>query len=229
MNLKTHKSSKLFYGTYLYKLQVRTPVSILFTKPQNSSIDYKKYNGMLGLFGSKNELNITRWKIATRQNLVDAKVILDKLISTNVDYKLRCEAYSLVIYANDEDLLASIADGLSFECRAKIWKPEKTAEEFLLTNKNIVISKNPVEFPYKVYLKHDSSKQSYDALVKWLTANPEKCKVGRSTLENLENNYYFSGNYFYVKDLKVLMIIEMVAGKIIGRIDKVIHIDDIDK
>jgi hypothetical protein len=184
---------------------------------------------MIILLDNKNEVSITRWKNATRQNLVDAKAILDKLMATDVDYKLRCEAYSLVIYSNNEDTLTDIANDLSYECRAKLWKPEKTAEEFLLNNKNTVVSKNPVEFPYKVYLKHDSSRQSYDALVKWLNSNTDKCRVGRSTLQNLENNYYFSGNYFYVKDTKVLMIIEMVAGKIIGKIDKVIHIDDIDK
>jgi hypothetical protein len=110
-----------------------------------------------------------------------------------------------------------------------LWKPEKSAEQFLLDNKNMVVSKNPVDFPYKVYLKNDSTQDNYDALVKWLTHNTDKCRVGKSTLSNLENNYYFGGNYFYVKDTKVLMVIEMVAGKIVGKVDKVIHIDDIDK
>lgn len=229
MNLKTYNSTKLFYSTYLYKLQVRTPLSILFTRPTKGVVNYKQYNELVTQFGSRNEINVNRWKIAVRQNIVDAKTILDKLIFTDVDYKLRCEAYSLVIYSNDEQLLISIADDLSFECRTKLWKPEKTAEDFLLNNKNMIVSKTPVEFPYKIYLKHDSSQQNYDALVKWLTNNPDKCKVGDATLSNLANKYYFSGNYFYVKDLKVLMVIEMVAGKIIGKIDKVIHIDDIDK
>ena len=184
---------------------------------------------MVMQFGSKNEINITRWKIATRQNLVDAKAILDKLFGTQSNFKLRCEAYSLVIYSNDEDLLTATADELSFECRAKLWKPEKSAERFLLDNKNMIVSKNPVEFPYKVYLKHDSTHENYSSLLKWLTHNNDKCKVGRQTLSNLEMKYYVGGNYFYVKDTKVLMIIEMVAGKIIGKVDKVIHIDDIDK
>jgi hypothetical protein len=202
---------------------------VLFTKYTNDKPNYKKYNSMIEQLGSKNEINVTRWKNASRQNLIDAKTILDKIIPSEVDYKLRCEAYSLVIYTNDEDFLIDIAKDLSFECKAKMWKPEKHAEDFLRNNKNTVVSKSLVEFPYKIYLKHDVKNSNYGALVKWLNNNTDKSKIGKTSLQNLENNFYIGGNYFYVKDLKVLMIIEMVAGKIIGKVDKVIHIDDIDK
>ncbi len=230
MYLKTYNSTKTFYGTYLYKLQVRTTLSSVFYKSaKRKNLDYTVYNSYLVDLGSKNEVKISRWKTVTRQQFIDAKVILDLLIGTDVDYKLRCESYSLSVYSNDCEFLENIAKGLSYDAKPKLWKPEKTAEEFLVNNKNVIVSNKPVEFPYKVYLKSDYAQKNYNALVKWLAANKDKSKVGQFTLSNLENGCYITGNYFYVKDLKVLMIVEMVAGKIISKIDNVVYIGDIDK
>jgi len=228
--MKTYNSTKTFYGTYLYKLQVRTSLSFLFYgSTQTKKPDYSVYNSHVDELGSKNELKINRWRTATRQQFVDARIILDCIINSDVEFKLRCESYSLSIYTNDCEFLEKIAEDLSFDARAKLWKPEKSAEDFLTNNKNVIVSSKPVDYPYKVYLKSDYTQKGYDALVKWLKSNTDKSKVGHNTLYNLEHGCYITGNYFYVKDLKVLMIVEMVAGKVISKIDNVVYIGDIDK
>lgn len=174
-------------------------------------------------------IQLNRWKIATKDDVENAESILNKLIKTESDFKLRCESYSLSIYTNDLTLLEKIADGVTYTARAMIWKPEERAIEFLLKNKDMSVSTKPVEFPYRIHLKSDLNRTNYDALVKWIEGNKDKVKIGRWCLTALKSGAWITGNYFYLKDLKTVTIIEMIAGKIINKIEIIKHIDEVDK
>lgn len=228
MYSKVSKTQKLFYGTYLYKIQFKTPLGTAFRMSRTTKkLSYKRYDELMKQLGSNHETKITRWKIVTRLQLNEAKSVLDILNNTKIDFKIRSEAYSLSVYSNDLTLLDQIENQIGMAAKAILFRPLEGSEEYLLTNKDVMVTKNPSEFNYKVVLKNKHG--NYDALVHWLTENPDKAKAGASTLRNLRESNHFSGNYFFVKDPKVLMIVEMIAGKIVNKIEKVIHIDDIDK
>ena len=227
MPSKTYKSTKLFYDAYLYKLQVRTTISNVFRPHYNKEIRRDTLDEYISISGpKKQDVNVTRYKIVTYESLTDATHIMNVLLDSAEDFKVRCESYSLIIYTNDLSLLERIADGVSDYSRCKIWRPIVGSEEYLLTNKSIVVTDKEIKYEYKLYLKNGSNTTT---LVNWIKKNSDKAKIGESTLYALENEYYVNGNYFYVKDSKVLIMAEMVAGKLISKIEKFVHITDLDK
>lgn len=229
MSLKISTSKKLFHSAYLYKLQVRTPISSVFYKKKNNKHTFEYLDKLRNLLSDKGLVQINRWKSANVDDINNAESILKKLVETDSDYRVRCESYSFSIYTNDLNLLQNIGNDLTYTARARIWKPDDKAIDFLLNNKEASVSSKPVEYPYKIYLKSDMNGTNYDALVKWLTNNTEKAKVGKWCLINLQQRHWITGNYFYIKDLKTLTIIEMIAGKIISKVETITHIDDVDK
>ena len=224
---KTYKSNKLFYDAYLYKLQVRTTISNVFKPNYNKEIRRDDLDTYISVSGTeKQDVNVSRYKVVTHISMMDANHIMNELLDSTEDFKVRCESYSLIIYTNNIDLLERISSGVSADSRCKIWKPPIGSEEVLLDNKRIVITNKDIEYEYRLYLKNGSNPS---ALVNWIKKNPEKAKIGDSTLNSLANNYYVNGNYFYVKDSKVLIMVEIIAGKLISKIEKFVHIDDLDK
>ena len=224
---KKYNSNKLFYDTYLYKLQVRTTISSVFRHNKNKEIHRDKLDKLIKLSGpSKESVKISRYKIAAYETMMSASHIMNELQCTTEPFKVRCESYSLIIYANDMDLLDRIMVNLDDSANCKIWTPIVGSEQFLLANRSVSVSKNPVDFKFRCFLKHGTNT---GALLNWIKNNPEKAKIGSSTLNALERGYYITGNYFYVKDEKVLMMAEMVGGKLISKIEKIVHIGDLDK
>ena len=222
MPSKTYKSTKLFYDAYLYKLQVRTTISNVFRPNHNKEIFRDRLDEYIAASGpSKQDVNVTRYKMVSYESLSDATHIMNVLLGSDEEFKVRCESYSLIIYTNDLSLLERIADGVSEYSRCKIWRPLIGSEDYLLSNKSIIVTDKDIVYEYKLYLKNGSNTST---LVNWIRKNPDKAKIGEHTLNSLENNYYVTGNYFYVKDSKVLIMVEMVAGKLISKIEKFVHI-----
>ena len=58
----------------------------------------------------------------------------------------------------------------------------------------------------------------------WLIANSDKSRVGDKTLVSIQQGYV-SGSYFYVRDEKILIIVQMLIGNTIQRIDKLVYIE----
>ena len=222
MPSKTYKSTKLFYDTYLYKLQVRTTISSVFRPNHNKEIRRSGLDDYITASGpTKQDVNVTRYKMVTYEALSDATHIMNVLLDSDEEFKVRCESYSLIIYTNDLSLLERIAAGVGYYSRCKIWRPVIGSEEYLLSNKSIIVTDRDIPYEYKLYLKNGSNTNN---LVNWIKKNPDKAKIGWHTLNSLENNYYVNGNYFYVRDSKVLIMVEMVAGKLISKIEKFVHI-----
>lgn len=227
MPLKTYKSTKLFYDAYLYKLQVRTTISNVFRPNHNREIRRDTLDEYVSISGpKKQEVQVSRYKMVTYESMMDASHIMNELLDSDEDFKVRCESYSLIIYTNDISLLEKISNGVSEYARCKIWRPLNGSEDYLLSNKSIIVTDKEIEYEYKLYLKNGSNTTT---LVSWIKKNPDRAKIGQATLYALENDYYVNGNYFYVKDSKVLIMVEMVAGKLISKIEKFVHITDLDK
>ena len=51
----------------------------------------------------------------------------------------------------------------------------------------------------------------------------DKCKAGPKFIDLVANNGYVNGMYFYVRDEKVLQLVQLIIGGNIRRIDKFIN------
>jgi hypothetical protein len=206
-------------------------LAFIFASFRNSSKDRLSYakqtiSELQQYYDQGNPLEITVWRTKKRVSVLEfeqAKNIL-KLLETHQDWRVRVEcSHYLQIYGSDE----SLVDGFVKNCKPKeIFKPEPGTENFLLLNIDTAVVKNPSEYEYRVYLKGGKMDTSF---ANWLKANRDKSKVGDLTLRNIENGWYLSGNYFYVRDDKVLTIVRMLIGHNVRRVEKLIYKGDIDK
>jgi hypothetical protein len=226
---KTLNSEKLFYSQYLYKLHIRTPLSHVMRSHPTRGVTAGALNTLKVAMGNNDTIKVGRFKTAYRSQIEDCDKIIEHLKGKQSEFKVRCEMYSLIIYTNNLSLLDQIAKDTSIDTPCVLWAPVPGSETFLSGNINTIVSKKPTAYEYKVTLKYGSSSVHKTALAAWVRNNPDKAKAGSTVLRNLENDYYVGGNYIYVKNTSCLSIIEMIVGSGIGKIEKIVYINDIDK
>jgi hypothetical protein len=56
----------------------------------------------------------------------------------------------------------------------------------------------------------------------------DKIRIGEQCLDNMSVGWV-DGNYFFVRDEKVLMLVRMMIGDSITRIERQVYQDDLDK
>lgn len=233
-SLRLCETKKLHYGKYLYKLVLANSLNTIFrTELQKDGhlgfarkmIDrltesYRKGEPILEKrFRHTREVDIEEY--------FDAKDIYSCLKGMT-DYKVRVDPWrSLIIYSNDRDSLLKIANKIR-KNNIEFWEPNPESIQFLLTKNNVIVSDVPVTFPYKITLGRSRTGNTAD-LANWLKHNTDKSKVGDKALAEFERNGYCDGLYFYVRDKKVLMLVQVMIGSKIRRVDKLVYKGDLDK
>jgi len=101
------------------------------------------------------------------------------------------------------------------------WEPNPETIQALSSEKNAIIVNKPPQYEYKVTL---GNKKGVAALAEWIERNPKLASMGIRAKEGCRNEDYVYGYYFHVRDLKTLLIIQMIAGDNIRRIDKFVYI-----
>lgn len=228
---KLRKTTKLHYGKYLYKAAFLNTLSFAFSSYKNKgkgklSFTQTTINNLDLQFANNESLKVDIWrsqKLVTKSEYLEAKRIFS-LLRDHKDWRIRVEyGRHMTIYTSDKELL----DELSVDCGAKeIYEPEEGMENFLLLNIDTAIVNTVPEYEFRVYLKGNKNDSSF---ANWLKANTDKSRVGDQTLFNIENGYSASGNYFYIRDDRVLTMIRMLVGHNIRRVEKLIFKGDIDK
>ena len=135
------------------------------------------------------------------------------------DFKLRVQGYNMQIYSHDYEWLQYLADKFSNIC-TEFWEPINEA----LLKPNVIITDTKVEYEYKVTMDLDVDPN----LANWIINNPSKAKAGSVCLDTIKNNGFTKGLYFYVRDEKILQLLNLFIGKI-QRIDKIVSSDNSDK
>lgn len=228
--LKKCETKKLHYGRYLYKVVVRSPLASVFrTEMQRngklsharSQIDSYKLSAKLGL-----PLKKTTWRSELpldSNDIRDADKIC-RLLLHSKDYLVRCEYNTLIIYSNDKKLLITISQ---FSIADEFWEPDTNCITFLQKNTNIIISDTKPDFPFKLTF---GQKPASRAMGTWLQNNTDKSRCGPLLLKNfLNGERWIKGQYIFVRDEKVLFMVQLICGDNITRIDKIVYKDDIDK
>lgn len=135
------------------------------------------------------------------------------------DYKLRVEGPLMQIYSNDLEWLEYMS--VRIKSTTEFWKPNPNVQAL---EKNTILINKPSDYLYKVTLNLDVD----PSLAGWIRNNPDKVKAGPICIEEIKNNGYTKGLYFYVRDDKVLQLLNLFTGKL-QRIDKLIYNENSDK
>jgi hypothetical protein len=218
-----NETVKLHYGKYLYKIKIINQLGSIFRT------EFQR-DGKLG-YARKflNEYNSDAWegRIIKKGRFFDTVILQEELDDANYIYKVlryaknylvRCEYNTLIVYSNNLNLINKLDSGIkSHNC--EIWAPLDENIDYLKQNKNIILVDNPPELKYKVTF---GRKKSSPALGEWLIANTDKSKAGSVFLRNCQDNGWINGQYVYVRDEKVLLLINMLAGDNITKIEELV-------
>ena len=230
-SLKLFETQKLHYGKYLYKLAIMNPLGHAFRNgfQDNGNLTHTKividaltlrYRNGEPLTQQTYRSNVPVSELA----YLDAKDVYS-ILKKHSEYKIRCEGSSMLsIYSNDRDLLMKIANKMRTSLR-EFWEPKPEAIVLLQRKENIKIVNLPTEFLYQVHL---AFKKIDPSIYNWVTSNPGKVKVGQKTLLDFARGVS-NGSYIYVRDQRVLMLVELLIGNAIRKVDKLVYKGDIDK
>lgn len=210
---------KLFYDQYLYRLVIQHPLGSIFRDKKfdnaRNILDEMQTQADNGRplewqRGYRYIVPISTKTLATGQYLLREFTKIDFK-----SFKLRCESPSIGIYSNNINwLLAFTRSKLDV---TSLSRPHPDIVSDLVPN--VIVVKDEIQHEYKITLGGRVS----TSLADWIAANRDKCKAGPKFLETVRNGRYVDGYYFYVRDEKVLQLVQLIVGGKIKRIDKFIN------
>jgi hypothetical protein len=226
--MKLFETKKLHYNKYLYKLEIRNSLAHIFRtefqqkgdfswakkRLDNVNQYYKPHKEYLEVYWDK-----SKWRDLVRAtDFFDAITIL-RLLEKGSDYKIRCETCNLIIYSNDKNFLVKIGNEMK-HCYVELWEPKLEHIDLLKSNTNIIITNTKPKYEYKITL---GKRKGSPSLAKWIDKNPALGKMGKVAKEECVNEGWVKGLYFLVRDKKTLMLVQMMVGDNIQRIDQFVY------
>ena len=218
--MKRVKTTKLFYDQYMYRLVIQHGLGIIF---RDKNISHAR-DVLDTLQFQMEEGKDLEWKRSyrytvpvTSESFFTAQYLLAEFTAQGHDnYKLRCENPFMSIYSNDINWL----NNLMRKNLSVVSFSEPSIQDINNLRPNIIVTdEDPIPFKFKVTVGNQVS----SGLGDWITANPDKCKAGTKFLQEVKNSGYVNGMYFYVRDEKVLQLIQIIIGGNIKRVDKFIN------
>jgi hypothetical protein len=169
----------------------------------------------------------SRWRTETiikPDTVLDANAIYLQLKNSN-DYLVRCEYSTLIIYTNNRNLLLDIVNKLKTDF-SELWEPDPKTIDFLLNQNAVILTDTEVNFPYKITF---GRKKANPQLASWIEKNGDKAQAGHVLMNNIRNSGFIQGQYIYVRDENIILLLQMLIGDNIQRIDKLVYKGNIDK
>lgn len=218
--MKHLNTTKLFYDKYKYRLVVQHTLGTIF-RDKNLAHARQVLDNLQFQLEQGDELEWRRgfkyYVNISNEQLFSAQFLLHEFyMQGHGNYKLRCEHPCLMIYSNDLHWLNKMIDkGIVAD---SLTQPN-FADVKELVPYVIVTDDDPIIYQYKVTV----GSQVSPALADWIRANSDKCKAGTKFLHSVANNGYVNGMYFYVRDERVLQLVQIIIGGDIKRVDKFIN------
>ena len=211
------ETTKLFYDQYFYKLSVSNPIASIF---RNKNLTYARQQlDILQLeYENKNQIvykpGLRNLRIDV-EDFVAAKFLLSEL-SNQYNYQVRVESPTLAIYSNNKKWLNYLK---TKPLKIKEFYSPKQENLNLLAKHTIIMKDNNFGYSHKITLKDKVDQRFY----KWLTSNPDKVKIGNTCLDSIKKGHYVRGFYFYIKNEKILSLINLMICNDISRIDNIVY------
>ena len=222
--MKTHESHKLFYGKYLYRLEIRNSLANFF-REKNLPLARATIDTLHSQSDHGKPLHLQRGlreQYINDIDFFDAKKLYGFFVKMD-EYKLRVQSNYLSVYANDLQWLNNIAKQITPDRVLNLYKPHEKYKD-LLTPNTIIIEEG-TGYEYKVTF---GTKEGEPAFARWAEANPKLIKIGPVAKKEALNKGYVNGMYFYARDDKTLQLCSLMTTNI-RRIDKLIVKSNIDK
>ena len=231
--MNIYETKKSFYNKYIYKLVIYNSLCHCFRTElqRNGALSYARETLDRYQLDYENGLPLQReiWRTTTAisyEEFFDAKEIYATLKKHLKQYNIRIGlGNDIIIYSNNRKMLVELASRLRTKS-VSLFQPSAKLEEILKQKKDIAIVNKKPDFGLRVTL---GRRLGSPELANWLKNNTDKSKVGKVTLNYLENNAYVDGLYFYVRDEKVLNLISLLVGDNIRRVQKLVWIEELDK
>lgn len=208
----------------MYKLVIRNELALLFREKNYVWAKYSLDKLQSQLEQGAEVLHFVRGQRYETIS-IPAFLVAQKLFHefTNFDdMKLRIQHPWMQIYSNDIKWLKSIVKKVPDSCE-ELWEPSKSNMNLL--EANTIISYNIKDYQYKVTLGN----RTCPNFINWVDSNLDKIKIGHKTYDAIAHNDYTKGLYFYIRDEKVLNLINLIIGPAAQRIDKIVYQTKTDK
>jgi hypothetical protein len=218
--LKNLNTTKLFYDEYKHRLKIRHPLGTIF-RDKNLATARQILDSLQSQADRGEGLEWQRgyrYKIpVSSEQMISAQFLLSEFTAQeHINYKLRCENPSLMIYSNNLSWLNSLVNkGIT---ALSLTQPNLANANDLVPYV-IITDDNPIQYQYKITVGRRVS----PSLGVWIQSNLDKCKAGTKFLELVTNRGHVNGMYFYVRDEKVLQLVRIIIGGDIKRVDKFIN------
>jgi hypothetical protein len=137
------------------------------------------------------------------------------------DFLFRIEGPNFGIYSNVQEDLIRLSNRL--QTVIEFHAPDPSIADVLV--KNVIVVETEPEYEYKVYL----SDSAVPGFAVWAETNKDKVKLGPKLKLNIGSKGYLRGFYFWCKNEKVLLLVKMIIGGSIQRIDKLVSKAKLDK
>lgn len=211
------KTTKLFFGKYVYKVAVRLPVASKFRgnnlkriSEELESLKEQFANNKLTRMqmGSWSRSSFTIEDVFLGMNLVD---VLETLSS----YTLRVEGSTLGLYSNDDDFFHKVLSISGVYIEETSEPVDQKTKTFLLTTPKTIIRK---EYTHKYKVTVNALWESADNFKAWAVKLP-KIKT--------TNNKYRFGGHFYVADEKTLSLCHIFLADKIRKVEELVTTTEI--
>lgn len=223
--MQKHKTTKLFWGKYLYKLCINNSIGSIF-RDKNLSYAREVLDRLQHEYENGQPLIMKRFSRevpVTETSFLDARKLYKFLSRTN-DYTLRIEGNTTCVYSNNREWLHTLKSCINKDNWREFWEPN--AEDLNILDSNTIIVDHSNGYNYKVTFNSNISDTS--GFANWAKNNPNQVKVGPVLMENLERDGYVNDMYFYARDEKTVQLCSLMLSNI-RRIDKLVVKPKLDK
>lgn len=224
--LKQFETTKAFYNKYLFRLTLVNSLTFIF-RNKNFTFASTCLDKLQKDYENGHPL---RWSFFRRDivikesHFIDAIILYNELSRFSGDYRIRCENNTLNIYSNELEFLNRLIEKTH---NATDWyEPDENVQNFLQSNTNIIIVDQEPKLKYKIKFNHNTVNPQF---ADWLENNSDKAKASRLLIEDIRNSGYINNRYIYVRDENVIMLVKILIGSSIQRIDKLVSKRSLDK
>jgi len=198
---KKLETTKLWYNRYLYKIVVQS-------RNHWPAWRYKTLSNWVKLDEDPNP---------DFDNDQSIHFALNKLLREADDYRSRAEGRSVSIFTNDRKLLENISS-IAGDRIEEIWEPNPETQHLLKDAYTIVVKEQP-SHPIRVMLNDKTISTDFS---KWIDANSDKIRIGDDSYRAVKRGWMTGGLYFYLRDDKVLSLVNLMISGNIRRIDRLV-------